>query len=141
MKTVKIINPKTSEAVTIQSNATNFGELKAEITALSEFGDLNLEECRVFLKDSRIKKTLGLASDTLTEDAAYKIFISPIKMKAGANPTRYSDATVKDIHSKVNRIFIDILEGPECTDCSDVDVANSVTEEDLDDFDDIVYEA
>jgi len=135
MKKVKIINPMTSEAVTIESNATTFGELAVEISEVSSLSGLNLSECKVFLKDSSGSKTLGLTSDTLSEEDSYKVFISPTKMKAG-NGTRYSDAVLKELKTKVNNIFTDLIGGEAATDEPNFD--GEVTEDDLEEFDEIV---
>lgn len=135
MQTVKIINPKTSEAVTVETDATTWGELKDELMEMPEFSGLNFDECRVFMKDSQTKSTLGLSSDELSDDDYYKIFVSPIKQKGGGK-VRYSPSTIKDVRHKIANILNDILNEGEVPEEEDED--NRVTEEDLNDFEEMV---
>ena len=99
-KKVKIINPVTAEAVEITTEATIWAELEQELLKTPSFKDVNFETYKVFMKDSSIKKTLGLPGDTLSDETSFKIFISPINMKGGMDKK-----VLEELRDAINEIF------------------------------------
>jgi hypothetical protein len=110
MSKVKVVTG--TSAVTVETTATTTSQLLAALGNTSQFRGQDWKTVAIFQKDSTGRKTLSAAigEEAVSQEAEYKLYITPLQMKAGSNPTRYSDAVIKEVKTKMEAIFADLLD-------------------------------
>lgn len=105
MRSIEVYSSQNNETTTVRFEGTTFGEL------LDEMGF----EAGQFTGAGGTTKTTYVAEDAVISADDDFIAIYPTKMKAGSdNGTRYSDAAVREMHTKITNLVADILgEEPE----------------------------
>ena len=130
MSTVKIINPLTETALTVNTCATTWGGLKEELKERSEFKDVDFEDFCVFQKGQTSRKGLVLNSDELIEDEQTKIFIN-IKKQIGGIDIPEDLESLEELRNRIDDLFdavADIVEKDE--------EEKTMTEDDRKDYED-----
>lgn len=118
MKTVKVISTRTSQVVAIETEATTWGELKAQLSEDARYADIDWSKTSVFLKATDVedgRKSLVFDEASISNESVSKLFISPSQMKAGSsdmNNTRYSDAKLREWFTIAANIIEDLLDEP-----------------------------
>jgi hypothetical protein len=106
MRNIRVISSQTNSAKTIQSSATNWGDLKNELA--NHFSGVS--DMKAIVRDTRV--TLE-AADAVLPTGDFTIILSMKKIASGTenpfNTTRYKDAVLRDMQTKLNNIFEDLL--------------------------------
>lgn len=117
MRNIRVISSQTNSAKTIQSSATSWGDLKSELS--NHFSGVS--DMKAIVRDTRV--TLE-ASDAVLPTSDFTIILSMKKIASGIeesdnNTTRYRDAVLRELRTKLNNIFDDLL-GSEDEDSSNL---------------------
>lgn len=99
---IEVYSSQTNSTETISFEGGTFGEL------LDELG-LSVED---FTGAGGTTKSTYIAEDAVISPDDDFIAIYPTKMKAG-NGTRYSDAVLRELHSKLTNVISDLLDDEE----------------------------
>lgn len=106
MRNIRVISSQTNSAKTIQSSATNWGDLKNELA--NHFSGVS--DMKAIVRDTRV--TLE-SSDAVLPTGDFTIILSMKKIASGSdsdtNTTRYRDAILREMRTKLNNIFDDLL--------------------------------
>jgi hypothetical protein len=86
---ITVVSTRESSVNYYESAASTFGELK---------GDIPMDNMSVVVKETR--NTLSLDEAVLPE-GPFTIFLSPTKVKSGANYTRFSDFQISDMREEL----------------------------------------
>lgn len=133
MRNIRVISSQTNSAKTIQSSAANWGDLKNELA--NHFSGVS--DMKAIVRDTRV--TLE-AADAVLPTGDFTIILSMKKIASGNefNTTRYKDAVLRDMQTKLNNIFEDLLnenveeeEFSEGLSEDDLDALNELEEEGL----------
>lgn len=88
MRTVKIINVRTSQPVLVASDATTFGQLKTQLGNISELGNIDFKNSKCIVRDKSIsdltasRKSIALDHEILPA-GEFNLYISPMKVSQG----------------------------------------------------------
>ena len=142
MRTIRVINTRTSQPFTLTSDATNFGEIKEIITQMSEFDGEDFKSYRCVVRDknesdpNRAKRTVSLNHEPLPT-GNFILYITPLKVSQGA-VKRFDYEELYDIRGQLVGVldFIDdVLEVADDED-GEVVVVDAETYEDRDEDND-----
>jgi len=106
MRNIRVISSQTNTAKTVTSSASNWGDLKNELSAhFNGIGDM-----KAIVRETRV--TLE-SSDAALPTGDFTIILSMKKIASGTdsdtNTTRYRDAILREMRTKLNNIFDDLL--------------------------------
>lgn len=101
MQTVRIVNVKTGTPVTVETEATLFGELVDQLKRVSPFDSYDFSKCHCFVRSSEGRSSIGLPDEELPSDDTYTLYISPAEMKGGADMESLREV-LEDIRDSVN---------------------------------------
>lgn len=107
MKNVRVINTATSLPIEVKTDAKTWGELRDELSKMSEFSNLhfNSDELSVFQKDSKGRSTKSLLDELISEEREFKIYLTPKKHKGGI----YSTKVLKDLRGKLVTLLDELI--------------------------------
>lgn len=101
-KTVKVFNTQTNSVITVESNATNWKELKEEILNTYESKDVavDLSKMTAVAKTTNNKFSLEF-DDTIVPEEEIKVYLMPTESKSGWEPTV---AIIKEVRTKMKKL-------------------------------------
>jgi len=110
MSKVKVVTG--TSASVVETSATTTSELLAALSGTSQFRGQDWKSVAIFQKDSTGRKTLSAAigEEAVSQEDKYTLYITPLQMKAGSNPTRFSDEVVAQVKELLDAIFADLLD-------------------------------
>jgi len=132
MRNIRVISSQTNTAKTVTSSASNWGDLKNELSAhFNGIGDM-----KAIVRDTRV--TLE-SNDATLPTGDFTIILSMKKIASGSdsenNTTRYRDGILRELRTKLNNIFDDLLGEEE-----EEELKNNLTEDDEDALQDLADE-
>lgn len=117
MRTIRVISTQADSAISIESNATTWSQLKEELGARFS----GVSDMKAIVRETRV--TLESPEAQLPE-ANFTIILS---MKKIASGVRYSISQLRELRTKLNNVFADLLEDV----ASEEEVEEEVEEEDV----------
>jgi len=107
MKTVRVINTKTSApvALTVDSGITSWGQLKSVLNDNPSFNGLDFGKCHVYAKDSQSRTSLVL-NEAPIPASNFTLFVTPIATKGGVIP---SEDELEELRDKLNDLIDDMI--------------------------------
>lgn len=156
MRTVKVINIRTSEPTTLETNASNFGELKEQLLQIDSFEGFNFKNSRCIVRDRSIsdpnlsKKTISLDHELLPA-RDFTLYVSALKVSQGRDNFFVSVSDVAEFIDNLREVvsFLQEIEGlvddedevkisVETSDeDEDDDYTSNLTEEEINDIEDL----
>ena len=124
MRNIRIISPQSTSARTFESEVSNWGDLKAELSETYS----GISDMKAIVRETR--NTLESDSASLPE-GNFTIILSMKKIESG-NHTRYTDSQIREIRTKLMNLLEDII--------NDVDTSisnDSLSEDELEDLEDL----
>jgi len=120
MRTIRVISTQSDRARSIGSSASTWGELQS---ALSEIIS-NVNDMKAIVRETRVSLE---SPEAQLPEGNFTVILSMKKIASG-NETRYSDSQLKELRTKLNNLFNDLLDEDE-----DENPANGISaEEDRD---------
>jgi hypothetical protein len=99
MRTIRVISTQADSAISIESNATTWSQLKEELGARFS----GVSDMKAIVRETRV--TLESPEAQLPE-GNFTIILS---MKKIASGVRYSISQLREIRTKLNNVFADLL--------------------------------
>lgn len=120
MRTIRVISTQSDRAQSIESSASTWGELQSALSGIIS----NVNDMKAIVRETRVSLE---SSEAQLPEGNFTVILSMKKIASG-NETRYSDSQLKELRTKLNNLFNDLLEEDE-----DENPANGISaEEDRD---------
>jgi hypothetical protein len=125
MRTIRVISSQSDRAKSVESAATTWNELQSDLSShISDIGNMKaiVRETRVSLESPEAQLPQG----------NFTIILSMKKIASGSNDngTRYTDAQIRELRTKLQNLLEDVLSGNFTTGAS-----SAISEEEQDDLD------
>lgn len=101
MRTVRIISTQSDSVKNHETSATTWGQLREELSGMFS----GVSDMKAIVRETRV--TLEAAEAALPE-GNFTIILSMKKIASGA--TRYNTSQLKELRTKINNLFTDLLE-------------------------------
>ena len=108
---IRIVNTVTLNPLTLtvsEGEIVNFGTFKEAVAQLDTFEGFNWNNARIIYLQNNEQKVVANDSDRMPASGNYTVYVTPTKVDSG-NGTRYNDGVLKDVKTKINNIFLDLL--------------------------------
>jgi len=120
MRTIRVISTQSDRAQSIESSASTWGELQSALSGIIS----NVNDMKAIVRETRISLE---SPEAQLPEGNFTVILSMKKIASG-NETRYSDSQLKELRTKLNNLFNDLLDEDE-----DENPANGISaEEDRD---------
>jgi len=120
MRTIRVISTQSDRAQSIESAASTWGELQSALSGIIS----NVNDMKAIVRETRVSLE---SSEAQLPEGNFTVILSMKKIASG-NETRYSDSQLKELRTKLNNLFNDLLDEDE-----DENPANGISaEEDRD---------
>lgn len=120
MRTIRVISTQSDRAQSIESSASTWGELQSALSGIIS----NVNDMKAIVRETRVSLE---SSEAQLPEGNFTVILSMKKIASG-NETRYSDSQLKELRTKLNNLFNDLLDEDE-----DENPANGISaEEDRD---------
>lgn len=101
MRTVRIISTQSDSVKSHESSATTWGQLREELSGMFS----GVSDMKAIVRETRV--TLEAAEAVLPE-GNFTVILSMKKIASGS--TRYNPSQLKELRTKINNLFNDLLE-------------------------------
>jgi hypothetical protein len=101
MRTVRIISTQSDSVKSHESSATTWGQLREELSGMFS----GVSDMKAIVRETRV--TLEAAEAALPE-GDFTVILSMKKIASGS--TRYNHSQLKELRTKINNLFNDLLE-------------------------------
>lgn len=141
LKKIKVINGRTVASF-IETDVETVGQLVDILKSDQRYSSVNFDSVKILQKDSQGRSSLDYDEQKISTDGEFKIFLMAEKMKFGDSTTEISISVLKEMRTKMNNLFNDLI-----GDCSDEEIIKQasdpgdtvkLTDEDLADLDELV---
>lgn len=120
MRTIRVISTQSDRAQSVESAASTWGELQSALSGIIS----NVNDMKAIVRETRVSLE---SPEAQLPEGNFTVILSMKKIASG-NETRYSDSQLKELRTKLNNLFNDLLEEDE-----DENPANGISaEEDRD---------
>jgi hypothetical protein len=120
MRTIRVISTQSDRAQSIESAASTWGELQSALSGIIS----NVNDMKAIVRETRVSLE---SPEAQLPEGNFTVILSMKKIASG-NETRYSDSQLKELRTKLNNLFNDLLDEDE-----DENPANGISaEEDRD---------
>jgi hypothetical protein len=120
MRTIRVISTQSDRAQSVESAASTWGELQSALSGIIS----NVNDMKAIVRETRVSLE---SSEAQLPEGNFTVILSMKKIASG-NETRYSDSQLKELRTKLNNLFNDLLDEDE-----DENPANGISaEEDRD---------
>jgi hypothetical protein len=120
MRTIRVISTQSDRAQSIESSASTWGELQSALSGIIS----NVNDMKAIVRETRVSLE---SPEAQLPEGNFTVILSMKKIASG-NETRYSDSQLKELRTKLNNLFNDLLDEDE-----DENPANGISaEEDRD---------
>ena len=120
MRTIRVISTQSDRAQSVESAASTWGELQSALSGIIS----NVNDMKAIVRETRVSLE---SPEALLPEGNFTVILSMKKIASG-NETRYSDSQLKELRTKLNNLFNDLLDEDE-----DENPANGISaEEDRD---------
>lgn len=106
MRTIRVISSQSDRAKSVESAATTWGQLQSDLSShISDIGNMKaiVRETRVSLESPEAQLPEG----------NFTVILSMKKIASGSNDngTRYTDSQIRELRTKLQNLFEDVLAG------------------------------
>ena len=122
LKKIKVINGRTVASF-IETDVETVGELIDVLISDSRYSSVNFESVKILQKDTQGRASLDYDEQKISTDPEFKIFLMAEKMKFGDSTTQVSISVLKEMRTKMNNLFNDLI-----GDCSDEEVVKQAAD-------------
>jgi hypothetical protein len=120
MRTIRVISTQSDRAQSVESAASTWGELQSALSGIIS----NVNDMKAIVRETRVSLE---SPEAQLPEGNFTVILSMKKIASG-NETRYSDSQLKELRTKLNNLFNDLLDEDE-----DENPANGISaEEDRD---------
>lgn len=105
MRTIRVISTQSDRAQSVESAASTWGELQSALSGIIS----NVNDMKAIVRETRVSLE---SSEAQLPEGNFTVILSMKKIASG-NETRYSDSQLKELRTKLNNLFNDLLEEDE----------------------------
>ena len=105
MRTIRVISTQSDRAQSIESAASTWGELQSALSGIIS----NVNDMKAIVRETRVSLE---SSEAQLPEGNFTVILSMKKIASG-NETRYTDSQLKELRTKLNNLFNDLLEEDE----------------------------
>ena len=105
MRTIRVISTQSDRAQSIESSASTWGELQSALSGIIS----NVNDMKAIVRETRVSLE---SSEAQLPEGNFTVILSMKKIASG-NETRYTDSQLKELRTKLNNLFNDLLEEDE----------------------------
>lgn len=102
MRTIRVISTQSDRAQSIESAASTWGELQSALSGIIS----NVNDMKAIVRETRVSLE---SSEAQLPEGNFTVILSMKKIASG-NETRYSDSQLKELRTKLNNLFNDLLD-------------------------------
>jgi hypothetical protein len=105
MRTIRVISTQSDRAQSVESAASTWGELQSALSGIIS----NVNDMKAIVRETRVSLE---SSEAQLPEGNFTVILSMKKIASG-NETRYTDSQLKELRTKLNNLFNDLLEEDE----------------------------
>ena len=105
MRTIRVISTQSDRAQSVESSASTWGELQSALSGIIS----NVNDMKAIVRETRVSLE---SSEAQLPEGNFTVILSMKKIASG-NETRYTDSQLKELRTKLNNLFNDLLEEDE----------------------------
>jgi len=105
MRTIRVISTQSDRAQSVESAASTWGELQSALSGIIS----NVNDMKAIVRETRVSLE---SSEAQLPEGNFTVILSMKKIASG-NETRYSDSQLKELRTKLNNLFNDLLDEDE----------------------------
>jgi hypothetical protein len=105
MRTIRVISTQSDRAQSVESAASTWGELQSALSGIIS----NVNDMKAIVRETRVSLE---SPEAQLPEGNFTVILSMKKIASG-NETRYSDSQLKELRTKLNNLFNDLLEEDE----------------------------
>jgi len=105
MRTIRVISTQSDRAQSIESAASTWGELQSALSGIIS----NVNDMKAIVRETRVSLE---SPEAQLPEGNFTVILSMKKIASG-NETRYSDSQLKELRTKLNNLFNDLLDEDE----------------------------
>jgi hypothetical protein len=105
MRTIRVISTQSDRAQSLESSASTWGELQSALSGIIS----NVNDMKAIVRETRVSLE---SSEAQLPEGNFTVILSMKKIASG-NETRYTDSQLKELRTKLNNLFNDLLEEDE----------------------------
>jgi len=105
MRTIRVISTQSDRAQSVESAASTWGELQSALSGIIN----NVNDMKAIVRETRVSLE---SSEAQLPEGNFTVILSMKKIASG-NETRYSDSQLKELRTKLNNLFNDLLDEDE----------------------------
>ena len=102
MRTIRVISTQSDRAQSVESAASTWGELQSALSGIIS----NVNDMKAIVRETRVSLE---SSEAQLPEGNFTVILSMKKIASG-NETRYSDSQLKELRTKLNNLFNDLLD-------------------------------
>jgi len=105
MRTIRVISTQSDRAQSVESAASTWGELQSALSGIIS----NVNDMKAIVRETRVSLE---SPEAQLPEGNFTVILSMKKIASG-NETRYTDSQLKELRTKLNNLFNDLLEEDE----------------------------
>lgn len=105
MRTIRVISTQSDRAQSVESAASTWGELQSALSGIIS----NVNDMKAIVRETRVSLE---SPEAQLPEGNFTVILSMKKIASG-NETRYSDSQLKELRTKLNNLFNDLLDEDE----------------------------
>ena len=102
MRTIRVISTQSDRAQSVESAASTWGELQSALSGIIS----NVNDMKAIVRETRVSLE---SPEAQLPEGNFTVILSMKKIASG-NETRYTDSQLKELRTKLNNLFNDLLE-------------------------------
>lgn len=108
MRTIRVISTQSDRAQSVESAASTWGELQSALSGIIS----NVNDMKAIVRETRVSLE---SPEAQLPEGNFTVILSMKKIASGSNNngTRYTDSQLKELRTKLNNLFNDLLEEDE----------------------------
>jgi hypothetical protein len=105
MRTIRVISTQSDRAQSVESAASTWGELQSALSGIIS----NVNDMKAIVRETRVSLE---SPEAQLPEGNFTVILSMKKIASG-NETRYTDSQLKELRTKLNNLFNDLLDEDE----------------------------
>lgn len=105
MRTIRVISTQSDRAQSVESAASTWGELQSTLSGIIS----NVNDMKAIVRETRVSLE---SPEAQLPEGNFTVILSMKKIASGNN-SRYTDSQLKELRTKLNNLFNDLLDEDE----------------------------